>query len=277
VEVVEDNRVDSSPDEVDLLKKLLRKLKYIYWVLNGYLGWPIHSRHDRKTAVLLTYFNPVRMDNIDSQIRNILKCTFVEEIVISNHNPDVRIEEKVKIRDNRVKFLDQDIRRACGYRWRIAGQLASEYLLVIDDDILLFPPQLKTLFEALIKEPSVPHGFSGMVMAEDGGYEYFEQEDMRVHYLCEVYGVTKEHINKYFEMEQRLAEQDQSLPDVVERLGDYILISCTAEEYPLIHDAGRIFRSVTYKSQGVANHKDKEFLHVLSDVTRALRKLKKVV
>jgi hypothetical protein len=274
--VAEDNRVDSSPDEVDLLKKLLRKLKYIYWVLNGYLGWPIHSMQDRKTVVLLTYFNPVRMDDIDSQIRNILKCTFVEAIVISNHNPDVRIEEKVNIRDNRVKFLNQDIRRACGYRWRIAGQLASEYLLVIDDDILLFPSQLKTLFEALIKDPSVPHGFSGMVMAEDGGYEYFEQVDMRVHYLCEVYGVAKKHINRYFEMEQLLAEQDKSLPDVVERLGDYILISRTAEENPLIHDAGRIFRSATYKSQGVANHKDKEFLQVLSDVTRALRKVEKV-
>lgn len=245
-------------------------------MINGYVGREVHSAVPQKVTVLITYFNPIRMKDIDSQIRNILKCSFVEEIIISCHNPDVQIEDRVSVRDSRVTFMNQNQARACGYRWRIAQALPSTYLILIDDDILLFPSQLKTLFEALVGDPSVPHGFSGLLRADNGGYQYREHENIRLHYLCEVYAVTKKHVDRYFEMERFLGECNNALPKAIEDLGDYILISQTSDQNPRIHNAGRIFRSETFKSPGIANHKDGRFEAVLADVSAGVESIRGV-
>jgi choline kinase len=87
------------------------------------------------------------MKHINPQVRNILKCDFVEKLVISNHNPEMSIENKVETRDKRLVFINQETKRGCGYRWVIANGFNPEYLIVVDDDILLFPSQLQKLFE----------------------------------------------------------------------------------------------------------------------------------
>jgi hypothetical protein len=253
-----------------LIQKVKFSLGHGLWVLNGYLGRPISLGVPHKVTVLITYYNQVRMKHINPQLRSLLKCAFVDQVIVSNHNPEVKINDLINIRDNRLSILNQNVRRSCGYRWQIAKELESEYFVVIDDDILLFPSQLKGLFECLISEPKVPHGFSGMIHMKDGNFQYRERENIDVHYLCEVYAVTKTHIARYFEMQGILAKQDESLPDAVERLGDFILISQTGTQNPKIHKVGRIIKSETFKAPGVANHKDKEFAFVLSDVSQAV-------
>jgi hypothetical protein len=213
------------------------------------------------------------MKNIDHQLRNILKCTFVESVIVSNHNPDVRIEDLVSVKDRRVITLNQDVKRACGYRWRIARQLAFEYLVMIDDDILLFPNQLRILCRSLFAEPETPHGFSGMVHLQNGKFDYRERENREVDFLCEVYGVSRVHVERYFELEGLLAKIDQTFPDDVERLGDFIVISQTGVVRPKIHNSGKLLRSKTYTMPGVANHKDDEFDVVLVRVSQAVEKI----
>ena len=104
---------------------LLRKLKYALWTINGYLGQRARVDVPQQVTVLITYYNPVRMRHIDSQVRNLLQCRFVEQIVLSNHNPAVRIEDQVKSRDARLTFLNQPVPRGCGYRWWVAHELKA--------------------------------------------------------------------------------------------------------------------------------------------------------
>ena len=255
-----------------LIQKIKFSLRHGLWVLNAYLSKPISLNVPQKVTVLITYYNQVRMRHINHQIRSLLKCTFVDKVIVSNHNPEVKINGLINIEDGRLVILNQDVKRKCGYRWQIAKELEGEYFVVIDDDILLFPSQLKKLFERLISEPEIPHGFSGMIHLKDGNFQYRERENINVHYLCEVYAVTRTQVARYFEMLGILAKQDKTLPDAVEHLGDFIVISQTGIQNPKIHKVGRIIKSETFKASGVANHTDKEFEVILAEVSRAVEK-----
>lgn len=248
-------------------------LKYALWTLNGYLGRRVSLGTPHKVTILITYFHPVRMKQIGPQLRNILKCNFVEKVIVSNHNPDIRIEDKVEIRDKRLVCINQPIARPCGYRWHIATSLDGEYLIAIDDDILLFPLQLKTLFQHLVQEPEVPHGFSGMLHLQDGEFQYREYEDLEVDYLTEVYAVTPNHIKRYAEIAQSITEQDATL---LKGYGDcdFIVISQTAKQNPKIHKVNRLFKSDTFKTPGIANHKDPEYSENIEKVARLVEQIR---
>jgi hypothetical protein len=172
------------------LRKILRKIKYYLWALNGF--WGLRSRTDtsQKATILFTYFSPVRMKHINHQLRNIFKCDFVGQVIISNHNPDVDIASLIKVMDERIKVVNQNVRRGCGHRWLVANEFSPEYLIVVDDDVLIFPGQLKKLFEALVTEPEMPHGFAGMVQHSDGYLEYRQEEERSLDYICEIYALT---------------------------------------------------------------------------------------
>jgi len=256
-----------------LIAKTKHKLRWVLWTLSGYFGATVKLDVPQKVVVLITYYHPARMNHISIQVRNILKCDFVEKVVISNHNPDIKIEDKISFTDKRLMYINQNIRRSCGYRWRIANDLQADYLIVIDDDILPFPSQLKMLFQQQLLAPEVPHGFSGMLHLEKDELQYREREDIDVHYLCEVYAVTRKQVKNYFIMEKLIGIQDKNLPDTVERLGDFIVISQTAEQNPRIHNAGRLFRNDTFKTPGIANHKDEKFRYHTLAVSRAVKEV----
>jgi hypothetical protein len=254
-----------------VLRRILGKLKYFLWALNGWFGLKFGLNVPQRATVLITYYNPARMKHINHQIRNILKCGFVEKIIISNHNPAIRIDTMVKIRDDRLTVLNQDIRRGCGYRWNIAGEYAPRYLIVVDDDILLFPWQLKTLFSRLVAEPEVPHGFAGMLHHEDGSLEYREMEDRSVDYLCEIYALTGDHLKRYQELRSHAIARDTTLEPVLDNSADFMVISKAGIGTPRIHKSSRLFRCPTYNQTGVAVHKETEFEHGVLDVAKALR------
>lgn len=254
------------------MRRFARKIKYLLWKANGYFGRRITLRTPQKVTVLITYYSPTRMKHVDPQVRNILKCQFVDKIIVSNHNPEVRIENMVKIRDERLVFINQKSRRGCGYRWIIANEINPEYLIVVDDDILLFPSQLRTLFKNLIKEPEIPHGISGMLHLDDGEFEFHEKENMQVDYLCETYAVSRQNLNRYLELVKFLANQN-SLSMMIELSADFMLISQTGSQNPKIHNVGRLFRCPTFNKPGVAVHKDQDFDTSMVAVSRVLDNL----
>jgi hypothetical protein len=252
-----------------LTKRLRHRIKYILWVLNGRIGKPYSLDTHEKLSVLLTCFHPVRMAHLDAQIRNILKCSFVEKIVISNHNPEIRIQERVSVRNDRLVFLNQQLRRGCGHRWLVARELDREHILVLDDDLLLFPSQVKHLFKHLLLEPEVPHGYAGMNVFEDNGYEYHESAEMNVKFLCEVYAVTKRHVRRYVELHSILALNSE-LSEILESSVDFMLISQCGNRNPKIHKKGRLFRCSTHHEPGIAVHKRAEFEDNMSTLSSAL-------
>ena len=165
-----------------MLKKVAKRIVYYLWVFYGFVGWNLRLPKAETLTVLITYYNPARLKHVNHQILNRLKCEFVEKVVISSHNPDVRIDDHVTARDPRLVLLNQSIRCVCGYRWIVAREISPEYLIVIDDDIVLFPWQLKILFESLLEEPKIPHGLSGMVRMNDGSFQFQQRKNIEIHY-----------------------------------------------------------------------------------------------
>lgn len=251
------------------MPRLTRRIRYALWKLNGYIGRTVSIDIPQKVTVLITYYHPVRMEHIEPQIRNILKCSFIDKLVISNHNPEVDVEEKVKVKDKRLVFLSQDVRRGCGYRWLIANNLNPEYLIVVDDDVLFFPAQLARLFKHLINEPDIPHGISGFVRLANDELEYHEKENMTVNFLCEAYAVTRNHLKRYMEFKQLVAE-NKTVNEMIDSAADFMVISQTGSGNPKIHNVGRLFKSLTFRQTGVAVHKEESFGQSLLEVSRVL-------
>jgi hypothetical protein len=251
-----------------------RKSRYALFILNGYLGRNVSLESDHKVTIVLTYYHPSRMNYIDAQVRNFLKCKFVEKIVITNHNPDIKIEDKINVKDDRLICLNQNIRRGNGYRWRVANTIDADHFILLDDDIQLFPGQLKQLFQHLIAEPTVPHGYSGQLHLPDDKFEFHASENMEVDYLCELYAVTRSQVKRYAEIEQFLGEEDKTLLNYVERFADHIVISQTADQRPRIHEVSSLLRSDTFKTPGVATHKDAMFEEGVLQVCRAVKRIK---
>jgi hypothetical protein len=204
-------------------------------------------------------------------LRNIAKCDFVDRIVVSNHNPDLRIEALIHVKDKRITTLNQNVRRGCGYRWDVALGFSPEYLIVIDDDLLLFPWQIKSLAEKLIAEPERPHGFAGMIQADDGVIEYAELQDRSVDYLCEIYAITKNQLRTYMEIISYISV-DKNIAEIVNSTADFVIISKTGVSRPKIHNVGRLFRDETFRLAGVALHKEEAFGENISLVLDAMRR-----
>jgi hypothetical protein len=257
-----------------MLKRVAKKIAYYLWVIFGYVGWNLRVQGSETLTVLITYYSPARLRHLNHQIRNLLKCQFVEKIVVSCHNPTIKIKEHVKVQDQRLVLMNQSVPRGCGYRWSVARAFPAEYFVVVDDDIVLFPWQLRVLFERLLEEPKIPHGLSGMIHREDGELEFHQRENIPVHYLTEIYAVTKEHVEHYFEMVSLIEKQEEDLPEAIERLGDFIVISQTGVQNPKIHKAGRIFRDETYNAQGVAMHKEEHFATLVNRVAQSVQGLR---
>jgi len=251
------------------LRVIAREIRYFIWKVNGFIGWRAGSGIPQKTTILITYYSPERMKHLDSQIRNILKCSFVDRVIVSNHNPDIRIEQVTTLRDKRVLFINQEKRHGCGYRWEVAAEFDPEYLIVIDDDILLFPFQLAKLFKHLVEEPEIPHGLTGMLHLDKDRIEYYERENMDVDYLCEIYAISRQNLRHYRKLERDITK-DANLSRLVESSMDFMLISQTGSYNPKIHNVGRIFRCPTFNQANIAVHKADGFEENMAEVYRAL-------
>jgi hypothetical protein len=252
-----------------MIKKLAKQLVYYWWVLNGYLGlkWGITS--SQALTVLITYYNPVRMKHVNHQIRNLLQCRFIERVIISNHNPQLRIEDVVTVHDARLTFLNQSVRRGCGHRWLVAAQFSPAYLIVMDDDILLFPWQIRHLFESLLDESNTPHGFAGMVQHSNGTLEYHQRVDQSVDYLCEIYAITGSMLQHYLQMKGQI-ETDPEIAKSIESTADFVIVSQTGQWKPKIHHSRYLLRCPTFNQAGVAVHRERAFLDDVQAVTHAL-------
>jgi len=255
-----------------LIQKAKNLLKTLLWVFSGTLGRQVSIESPQKLTVLITYFNPVRMKKINHQIRNILKCTFVERIIISNHNPKIHIHDKVKIKDDRLVMLNQPVQRGCGFRWHVAYEFDPEYLIVIDDDFFLFPSQLTSLFNYLLAEPGIPHGLSGMCYLSDGNFEFRDKEDLEVDFLCEIYAVTKSQLHYYMEIYDQISSDDE-IARIMDATADFMIISQTGLSKPKIHHVGRLFRDETFQMEGVALHKNQMFDKHIAQAFDVIRKL----
>ena len=205
-------------------KEFVKKIIYYLWVINGYLGLRSGLQISHPLTILITYYNPVRLKHVNHELRNLLKCEFVEKVVISSHNPSIKIDDYIKVSDPRLILLNHSVRHGCGHRWMVADQFSPEYLIVMDDDILLFPWQLRKLFLALIAEPDLPHSFAGMVKQPNGFLEYHQKTERSVDYICEIYAITGKHLKHYIQLKDQI-QKNPGPAKSIEFTEDFIIVS----------------------------------------------------
>ena len=142
-------------------------------------------------------------------------------------------------------------------------------MLVLDDDLLLFPWQIKKLFAALLAEPETPHGFAGMVQSASGSLAYFQRTDRRVDYLCEGYAITGKMLKHYIALKDTIQSQP-ALSERIEATADFVIISRTGRSNPRIHYTRFLLRCPTFNQAGVAVHREHAFIGDVRAVAQAL-------
>jgi glycosyltransferase involved in cell wall biosynthesis len=251
-----------------LIRKGLRQVHHWVWIANGHFGRNISINTPDKLTVIIPSYNIERVGNITPQVHSILKCDFVENIIVSNHNPQLILEDWVEINDERLKLINQQTHRGCGYGWIVGINTKSEFIIVIDDDLLIFPKQLAFLFMQLIEQPEIPHGLIGSFNSK-----YYLNHDMEVDNLYEIYAVTQIHLKKYLELVQKITTQGYTSHESIEFWGDDIIISNTGEGKPRIHDAGHLLRCPTATQPGVATYLKDDFQPKRAEVRNALERV----
>lgn len=254
----------------NIYQSVMRELFYWKWTLDGYISYPVSLATDEKVTIVIPSYHASRARNLQPLVRSILKCNFVEKIIISNHNPEIRLEDWVQTGDDRVMLINHLVRRGCGYGWVVASQQNADYFIVIDDDMLIYPQQLTVLFQQLIKKPELPHGFIGI--RADG--EYIIHQEAEVECLYNIYAVTKAHIQKYLEYTKEMVANGYVSQESIEYWGDDLVLSQTGTGQPRIHKAGSIRQCKTTKTSGVATFTENQFEGQRLKVYHALAKVK---
>jgi hypothetical protein len=161
--------------------------------------------NERLSVVLLSYR---RMNNLPSIVDSLLLCEFVQEIILSNNNPEVRMEEFIRVRDPRLRIINQPARCFPSKRYELARELPAKLFLSIDDDLFLTPGQIKKLFISLIANPAVPHGAGGQNFAVDGekiiSFQFVSGVAQETDVILWAYAFTREHLLKYFSLLDQL-------------------------------------------------------------------------
>lgn len=250
------------------MTRLTRRVRRALWGASGRLGWPVALPGSPPLTVLITYFHPARARHAEDQVRNALRCRFVGKVVAASHNPELRAETLVQAGDPRLVFVNASERRGSGYRWTVAETFDPEFLLAIDDDILLRASQIAGLYRHLLRRPEVVHGLSGIQRRDDGALDFMDRRNVEVDYLCEVYALTRQHLKRYGELRARVT--DAPVAESLDSAFDFVVVSRAGRGRARIHDLGHILRCETFKTPGVALHKQGDFESKLVSVLRSL-------
>jgi hypothetical protein len=256
---------------------LTRRLRRAAWRRLSTLPRPLDSPVDCTATVLITVFHRARLPNLEPLVRHLLRCSFIDQIVVSNHNPALSadvVRMATRLSDPRVNLINQAVPQGCGRRWQVAKDFRFRYLISIDDDVLLYPHQLRRLFVGLLARPEVPHGIAGICIDKDERTAYHQRVNRSVDYLTEVYAITRTHFVEYWRLHQSLQQRSARRPAAGEPAGDFLLLSRSGKGRPLIHDVGYVLRCETYAAPEIAMWRTSGFSQMVSDVVTELDALR---
>jgi len=227
--------------------------------------WRPQEHAARLTVVLLSFARP---RNIQPIAESVLRCDFVDRLVISNNDPRVRLADHVRIASPRAAILEQESPCPPMRRFEIARDLPGDYFLALDDDVLLGARQIDAVFRALVADPVAPHGVIGQVMDGDERagvrpYRLLERRDASVDVLNRAYFFTAAHRDRFFTLLAAIARQPL-------RYGDDIVLSFSGERRPRIHDVGRVLYFPSGDDPAVARWLEPGFQEYRSAVYRDL-------
>jgi len=210
------------------------------------------------TCILLSYQRP---ENMADLARGLLRCDFVGHVIVSNSCPDSDIGDWIGFIDPRLEIKNAGEHTPAGYRFELARIAEAEHYLCVDDDVFLYPKQVRALYARYLEDPSVPHGLFGYINSFDDSGNL--QRDMRrrveasVDVLHQVYVLSRQHVKEYFRLLGELGYTN--LKEL--RLGDDIVLGYSSDGWPRCHDVGPILlcptahdpKRATWKQPGFAD------------------------
>jgi hypothetical protein len=254
-------------------RQLRKRVFYRLWMLYGYVGPRVCLPLRERVTVIIPSYSLERVRFVEPNVRALLRCDFVERVIVSNHNPATRIGAWVRISNPRLTLVDHAVRHGPGWGWLVASQFNPDYLISIDDDLLVLPHQVAALFCKLVAEPRVPHGRAGGLSGQYYQCPATPGHAMEVDELYVVYAVTRAHLRRYRELLTALTTGQYVSNDAIEYRADDIVISRAGDAKPKIHNLGRLVQLPTFDKPGVALHKEPGFEETRLQVRMAIDRL----
>jgi hypothetical protein len=210
----------------------------------------------KAAAVLLSYKRP---KNLPWIAKSLLKNKFISRVIVSNNNPQMRMEDWFDFNDERLELMNQKVRRLPGYRFEIARHLQEEYIICIDDDLYLRPDQILKLYTELLHNPGVPHGVWGQRFFKDGDEltwkDGIRNLDSEIDVMNRAYFLTRTHIENFVKIINLLGfKRIEDLQFV-----DDIVLSFSGSGRPQCHDVGPLLDCPSKDADDIAVWRENEF------------------
>ena len=228
------------------------------------VGWRKRSERSEKcTIILLNYKRPF---NMECQLRLVLICDFVGEVLLSNNNPHCDLTKHVTTRDPRLKIINQHGRRFPSVRFELAKLAKFQSIIAIDDDVFPTPNQLQILFHNLLSDPSCPHGWGGerfranLSELNDSSEEPIRNtvisKDMEVDALIWAFAFTKTINERYFQLLEKIGETNESVTS-----SEDVVLSFAGHKPSRIHASNKLITCPTSDDEDIATFQQTGFLH----------------
>lgn len=257
-------------------------LRYLQWQKNARLSSRVTLEGPQKLCIILLAWK--RMHNMEPIVRSLLRADFIERIIVSNNNPDYRISDWITLRDDRIRLVDQPVKRAAGIRFELArAEAGSRYFMSIDDDIFLYPEQVKQLFMEMIARQDAPHGIQGErfvgkpqnvsrfnVPLNHGWKVAIRRKEEQVDVINMVYGFNQDQVEEAYWLAQQLGMNVAEMAN-----GEDILLSMSGRERPWIHDVGVVAECISAAQTGVSTWRTRQnFFAERAELFQAIKECK---
>lgn len=222
----------------------------------------------KAAAIILSYARP---SNIPWIVRALLHCDFVSKVVVSNNNPDMKMEDWFDFQDPRLELVNQPERRRAGYRYEIARHMEEENFIFIDDDLYLYPSQIQQLYTSLLEQPERPHGIWGQHVYREPEDKLvmsngIRKEERELEVMNRAYFLTAEHVSNFFVRLHSLGKE--KITDL--KFGDDIILSFSGKSKPWCHDIGEIFECWSNNAEGIALWQENNFFDYREELYRTI-------
>jgi hypothetical protein len=208
-----------------------------------------HAGPERLTVILPSYGRP---RNIDLILSSVVACDFVSEIIITNNNPEIRLEDHLHVADPRIRIIRQPRKTPASIRFDLSREAREPWILAIDDDVFPSPRQVRALFRHLLARPEQVHGYGGEAWG-DPPTKANHRSVVRprgtqpVDSLIWAFAYTRAHVEEYFRLLERLGIENLEL-----KSSEDVPLSFAGQGPALVHDVGLFCRCPSESDPAVA-------------------------